>query len=276
VATAHGLLPLPAPAVLEIARVRAMPLASSEGFAAGELTTPTGAALVACWATGFGPHPTAVPRQIGVGLGSRPLDRANLLRVTLAEPLPLDLRGRPGETREPLLVQQAQVDDASAEDLAFLGEALRQAGAVEVFSQPVIMKKGRLGTLVTALLPPDLAPALRQVWWRHSGSLGVREDLQQRWILPRQAATLPTPLGPVRIKWAQLPEGRWRAKAEADDLAALARRHGLALDQIRGLVEEALAGVVAPQPPEPGQPDPELPAAGGWQQADAGTRRSLP
>jgi uncharacterized protein (TIGR00299 family) protein len=276
VATAHGLLPLPAPAVLEIARVRAMPLASSEGFAAGELTTPTGAALVACWATGFGPHPTAVPRQIGVGLGSRPLDRANLLRLTLAEPLPMDLRGRPGETREPLLVQQAQVDDASAEDLAFLGEALRQAGAVEVFSQPVIMKKGRLGTLVTALLPPDLAPALRQVWWRHSGSLGVREDLQQRWILPRQAATLPTPLGPVRIKWAQLPEGRWRAKAEADDLAALARRHGLALDQIRGLVEEALAGAVAPQPPEPGQPDPELPAAGGWQQADAGTRRSLP
>ena len=276
VATAHGLLPLPAPAVLEIARVRAMPLASSEGFAAGELTTPTGAALVACWATGFGPHPTAVPRQIGVGLGSRPLDRANLLRLTLAEPLPMDLRARPGETREPLLVQQAQVDDASAEDLAFLGEALRQAGAVEVFSQPVIMKKGRLGTLVTALLPPDLAPALRQVWWRHSGSLGVREDLQQRWILPRQAATLPTPLGPVRIKWAQLPEGRWRAKAEADDLAALAHRHGLALGQIRGLVEEALAGAVAPQPPEPGQPDPELPAAGGWQQADAGTRRSLP
>ena len=276
VATAHGLLPLPAPAVLEIARVRAMPLASSEGFAAGELTTPTGAALVACWASGFGPHPTAVPRRIGVGLGSRALDRANLLRLTLAEPLPMDPRAKPGETREPLLVQQAQVDDASAEDLAFLGEALRQAGAVEVFSQPVIMKKGRLGTLVTALLPPDLAPVLRQVWWRHSGSLGVRETLQQRWILPRQAATLPTPLGPVRIKWAQLPEGRWRAKAEADDLAALARRHGLALGQIRGLVEEALAGAVAPQPPEPGQPDPELPAAGGWQQADAGTRRSLP
>jgi uncharacterized protein (DUF111 family) len=147
---------------------------------------------------------------------------------------------------------------------------------VEVFSQPVIMKKGRLGTLVTALLPPDLAPVLRQVWWRHSGSLGVRESLQQRWILPRQAATLPTPLGPVRIKWAQLPEGRWRAKAEADDLAALARRHGLALGQIRGLVEEALAGAVAPQPPEPGQPEPELPAAAGWQQADAGTRRYLP
>jgi len=276
VATAHGLLPLPAPAVLEIARRRAMPLASSEGFAPGELTTPTGAALVACWASGFGPHPAALPLRIGVGLGSRTLDRANLLRLTLAEPLPAGPRATPGEIREPLLVQQAQIDDASAEDLAFLGEALRQAGAVEVFSQPVIMKKGRLGTLVTALLPPDQAPALRQVWWRHSGSLGVREELQQRWILPRHSATLATPLGPVRMKWAQLPEGRWRAKAEADDLAALARRHGMALGQVRALVEEALAGAAAPQPPEPGEPDPELPTAGGWQQSDAGTRRSLP
>jgi uncharacterized protein (DUF111 family) len=173
-------------------------------------------------------------------------------------------------------VQQAQIDDASAEDLAFLGEALRQAGAVEVFSQPVLMKKGRLGTLVTALLPPDLAPALRQVWWRHSGSLGVRENPQQRWILPRQTATMTTPLGPVRIKWALLPEGRWRAKAEADDLAALARRHGMALGQVRALVEEALAGAAAPQLPEPGQPDPELLEPGGSGASDAGTRRSLP
>jgi uncharacterized protein (TIGR00299 family) protein len=276
VATAHGLLPLPAPAVLEIARVRGMPLASSEGFPAGELTTPTGAALVACWASGFGAHPAAVPLRIGVGLGSRPLDRPNLLRLTLAEPLPAGLRSTPGEVHEPLLVQQAQIDDASAEDLAFLGEALRQAGAVEVFSQPVLMKKGRLGTLLTALLPPDLAPVLRQVWWRHSGSLGVREDLQQRWILPRRPATLTTPLGPVRIKWAHLPEGRWRAKAEADDLAALANRHGMALGQVRALVEEALAGAAAPQPPEPGQPDPELPVSGGSGSSDAGTRRSLP
>jgi len=275
VATAHGLLPLPAPAVLEIARVRRMPLASSEGFPAGELTTPTGAALVACWASGFGAHPAAVPLRIGVGLGSRPLDRPNLLRLTLAEPLLAGSRSTPGEIHEPLLVQQAQIDDASAEDLAFLGEALRQAGALEVFSQPVLMKKGRLGTLVTALLPPDLAPDLRQVWWRHSGSLGVREDLQQRWILPRRPATLTTPLGPVRIKWAHLPEGRGRAKAEADDLAALANRHGMALGQVRALVEEALAAAAAPQPPEPGQPDPELPVPGGSGSSDAGTRRSL-
>jgi uncharacterized protein (TIGR00299 family) protein len=259
--TAHGLLPLPAPAVLEIARLRGLPLGSSEGFPRGELTTPTGLALVACWAECYGAPPASVPLALGVGLGSRQLDRPNLLRFTLARPLqgmaatPL-FTGEPpmpapvaataegggdGETAEPLLRQQAQIDDASAEELAFLAEALRQAGAVEVFSQAVAMKKGRLGTLVTALLPPALGPALRQVWWRHSSSLGVRESLQRRWRLARQLERISTPLGEVGLRWVSLPDGRRRAKAEYEDLAALARQHGLGLDQVRQVVGEALA-----------------------------------
>jgi uncharacterized protein (TIGR00299 family) protein len=282
VSTAHGLLPLPAPAVLEIARARGMPLASSQGFPPGELTTPTGAALAACWASEFGAHPAAVPLRIGVGLGSRRLDRPNLLRLCLAQPLQQPSQAGagetgPGERHEPLLEQQAQIDDATAEELAFLAEELRLAGAVEVFSLPIAMKKGRLGTLVTALLPPQLAPALRQVWWRHSTSLGVRETLQRRWLLPRHQANLETPLGPLRIKWSQAPDGHWRSKAEADDLAALARRHSLGLDQVRRLVHDGLA-----QPPAEAEPvhgeaagpenaGPEAPSP-----EEAGKRRSLP
>jgi uncharacterized protein (TIGR00299 family) protein len=249
VASAHGSLPLPAPAVLEIARRRGIPLGSSEGFPPGELTTPTGLALVACWATRFGPAPAAVPLRLGVGLGSRSLDRPNLVRLCLARPLeppgagaeePAPAAGE-GECHEPLLEQQAQIDDASAEDLAFLAEALRQAGAVEVFSQSVTMKKGRIGTLITALMPPHLGPALRQVWWRHGSSLGVRETLQRRWLLPRREDTLATALGPVGIKWVDLPGGRRRGRPEYEDLAALARRHGLGFDQVRAVVAEALA-----------------------------------
>ena len=238
VATAHGLLPLPAPAVLEIARRRGIPLGSSEGFAPGELTTPTGLALVACWAERFGPPPAAVPRRLGVGLGSRSLDRPNLLRLCLAQPLDpagsaMAARGQEegaplapgaGEIHEPLLEQQAQIDDASAEDLAFLAEALRQAGAVEVFSQAVAMKKGRMGTKITALMPPALGPALRQVWWRH-----------------RREECLATPLGPVGIKWVDLPDGRRRGRPEYEDLATLARLHGLGFDQVREVVAAALA-----------------------------------
>ena len=239
--SAHGALPLPAPAVLEIARSRGLPLASSEGFPAGELTTPTGMALMACWADRFGPCPGAVPLQVGVGLGTRQLNRANLLRLTLARPLGDDGVGGANEVSQVLLQQQAQIDDASAEDLAYLAEALRRGGALEVFSQPVAMKKGRTGTLLTALMPPELGPALRQVWWRHGTTLGVREQLQNRWILPRQSSTLATALGPVRIKWATLPDGRRRAKAEHADLVELAGRLGRSIEEVRDEVRRALA-----------------------------------
>ncbi|MEB3200098.1 MAG: LarC family nickel insertion protein [Synechococcaceae cyanobacterium] len=253
VTTAHGPLPLPAPAVLEIARLRQLPLAGSGGFPAGELTTPTGLALMACWADRFGPAPSVVPLQSGVGLGSRRLDRPNLLRLTLARSLDssavapgeADPSGESGaedpaaagspteERQEALLQQQAQIDDATAEDLAHLAEALRQAGAVEVFSQAITMKKGRQGALITALLPPALAPALRRVWWQHSTTIGLREQLQQRWLLPRRLVTLETALGPLRCKITRLPGGGERLKPEHDDLLALARRHNLSLEQLR-------------------------------------------
>ena len=242
VQTAHGLLPLPAPAVLELARLKGIPLASSEGFPAGELTTPTGLALMAVLADRFGPAPALVPQAVGIGLGSRQLDRPNLLRLVLAA----DAQGAgPGlpETALPeiLLQQQAQIDDATPEDLAFLADELRRAGALEVFSQPLLMKKGRPGVLVTVLARPEQAEALRRIWWRQGTSLGVREQLQQRWALPRSSRELATPLGPVRLKQVELPEGERRSKPEFEDLADLARRHGLPLAQVRLIVAAALA-----------------------------------
>ncbi|MEB3265462.1 MAG: nickel pincer cofactor biosynthesis protein LarC [Cyanobacteriota bacterium] len=239
VRAAHGPLPLPAPAVLEIARRRAIPLAGSGGFPAGELTTPTGLALMGCWAEGFGAPPTLVPRAVGVGLGQRTLDRPNLLRLVLAEAGEAVPTGV--EAVRALVVQQAQIDDATPEDLAHLVEQLRQAGAREVFSQPVAMKKGRLGTLVTALVEPALAPDLRQLWWQHGSSLGLRERLEQRWELPRRMEQLTTALGPVRFKRRWRPDGREALKPEHDDLVALARRHNLSVAEVRDQVLQALA-----------------------------------
>jgi len=240
VATAHGTLPLPVPAVLELARLRAIPLASAEGFPPGELTTPTGLALAACWATRFGQAPTHVPQRVGVGLGSRSLDRPNLLRLTLTDGGGFDPAQPDPAHLETVLVQQAQIDDATAEDLAFLAEELRQAGALEVFSQPIAMKKGRAAQLLTALVAPEQAERFRQVWWRHSSTLGLREHPQSRWVLPRRSLELATPLGPVRLKQARLPDGRWRSKPEHDDLVALARQHTLGIDQVRLVVQQTL------------------------------------
>jgi uncharacterized protein (TIGR00299 family) protein len=248
VSTAHGWLPLPAPAVLELARVRQLPLASSEGFPPAELTTPTGLALMAALADRFAQAPALVPEAVGVGLGTRQLDRANLLRLVLAQP-----QGSTGECQETLLQQQAQIDDASGEDLAFLMDALRNTGALEVFSQPLQMKKGRPASLITVLAQPGQAAALRAVWWRYGSSLGVREQLVQRRSLPREQGVVDTPWGPVRIKRSRRPDGSWLCKPEADDLAALALRHQLPLARLRravlALVDDDLA--TAAPPPHP-------------------------
>jgi uncharacterized protein (DUF111 family) len=243
VRTAHGLLPVPAPAVLELARRRGVPLAASGDFPPGELTTPTGLALMAALAERFGPAPALLPQAVGVGLGSRSLDRPNLLRLVLAPALPAAaqaeaeaavLQGQP--VLQSVLQQQAQIDDASPEDLAFLVEALRAAGALEVFSQPILMKKGRQGCLITLLAAPELAEPLRQVWWRLGSSLGVREELQQRWALPRESLQLETPWGPVRIKRSRRPDGTLLCKPEMDDLVELARRHALPPAELRRAV----------------------------------------
>jgi pyridinium-3,5-bisthiocarboxylic acid mononucleotide nickel chelatase len=251
VCTAHGVLPVPVPAVLELARRQRIPLAAAADLPAAELTTPTGLALAACWVDHFGSHPGHVPLQVGVGLGTRQLDRPNLLRLVLAEPLsghaPAE---RDAPRQESVLVQQAQIDDTTPEDLAVLLDVLRHAGALDVFSQPLSMKKGRSGWLVTALAPAgEVGQRLRALWWQHSTTLGVRERLEQRWVLPRRLVRLETPLGTVRLKQARLPDGRWRSKPEHDDLLALARSHGLSLDQVRASVRSLID---QQHPPVPG------------------------
>lgn len=213
---------------------------------------------MACWADRFGVAPSHIPASIGIGLGSRQLDRANLLRLTPGscsqDPLTQQAFTQAPEiqfpaTQEVVLEQQAQIDDATAEDLAFLIQVLREAGAKEVFSQPIAMKKGRTGQLLTVLVDPPAAAALRRVWWQHSSSLGVRESQQLRWVLPRRSVEIATSLGSVRLKQAQLPDGRWRSKPEHDDLIALATRHNLGLDQVRTIVVQALTALDGEQQP---------------------------
>ena len=232
VRTAHGVLPVPAPAVLEIARRRQLPLASSSGFAPGELTTPTGLALLAVWVDHWESPPAHTPDRVGVGLGQRQLDRPNLLRLCLPAAAAID---EPAE-RQTVLVQQCQIDDMDAEALAFLQEQLRAAGALEVFAQPVGMKKGRSGLLLTALALPEQAAALRAIWWQHSSSLGLRENLEQRWVLPRRAVVMDSPWGPVAAKAAWTGR-RWRCKPEADALAKLAAEQGLSWAELRAALQ---------------------------------------
>jgi pyridinium-3,5-bisthiocarboxylic acid mononucleotide nickel chelatase len=228
VMTAHGVLPVPVPAVLELAKRHELPLLTGEDLPAAELTTPTGLALMAAWADHFQRPSLMEVEAIGIGLGHRSLDRPNLLRL---------IRIRDASRTEPgwqeLVVQEAWIDDATAEELASLVQQLRLAGALDVVQGSVLMKKQRPGTSVIALTTPDQAAALRQVWWRHSPTIGLREREQGRWVLPRRCGLCASPWGTIRAKQTRRPDGTFTLKWEQDELQRVSAQAGLTVMELR-------------------------------------------
>ena len=242
VRTAHGLLPVPVPAVLELARRHQVPLQQSPDAPEGELVTPTGLALMAVWADRFVPPARFTPALVGVGLGHRELDRPNLVRLILdtadQDSAYQELTDAP--RWQSLVVQEAWLDDATPEDLALLMERLREAGAVDVAAHPLVMKKGRCGHGVIALVEEDAAKRVRQVWFNAGTSIGVRERRQGRWLLPRRSGLLDTPWGMLPAKQVKRPDGRLTVKPEADDLELMSRRTDCSVADLRA------AAVAAP------------------------------
>jgi len=235
VATAHGVLPVPVPAVLELARRHGLTLRCGVEWPEAELTTPTGLALMALQADGFGWPSVLEPLATGVGLGHRQLDRPNLLRLIQLQPAAQPALDQP--QWQALVVQEAWIDDASAEAIAWLVAQLRSGGALDVACVPIQMKKGRAGTAVTALVRAEHAEALRQIWWRESPTLGLRERQQGRWVLPRRRGTLVTSWGDLAAKQTRRPDGQLEIKPERDALQQLADQNGLSpsrlLSQLR-------------------------------------------
>ena len=241
VRSAHGQLPVPVPAVLELARRRQIPLRHDGDLPAGELTTPTGLALLSVLVDHFSPPQRLTPGAIGIGLGHRELDRPNLLRliqlkpqIPEQEPASSGTDGSDPVPRwQPLVVQEAWIDDATPEDLALLLAALQRGGAVDAASTPLQMKKGRPGQSVTALVLPDRAAALREIWFGSSPTIGLRERDQGRWLLPRRNGILHTPWGALRAKQVRRPDGSCTVKPEADDLQRLSQDSGQTIAALR-------------------------------------------
>ncbi len=221
---AHGLLPVPAPATAYL--LEGVPIAA--GGVEGELCTPTGAALLRAFVQQWGPIPPMTVERWGYGLGTRDFPgAANCLRSAW---------GRDGGGDQ-VVCLQCQMDDMTGEDLAFAAERLLELGALDVFTTPITMKKGRPGHLLTCLVRPEKEAALTEATLRHTTTLGVRRSLQQRTVLERRQIVRSTVLGPVAWKESQLGDLR-REKPEYEDLARLARARGLSLEEARRLVRE--------------------------------------
>lgn len=219
VTAAHGTMPVPAPATLKLLEghvIRTGPVG------AGELVTPTGAALVCVLSAG--PEPDSyVPRKSGFGAGTKEFpDRANALRIVLADTVV------EGAGSEEVHVLACEVDDMSAEYLAAAGDRLRVAGALDVVLVPVVMKKGRSGTRIEVLAPPDKADELEALLLAETTTIGVRHAVVRRRALPRTSRTV-TVLGfEVAVKVVELPGGGRRAKPEFEDVQRVAQATGRA------------------------------------------------
>jgi uncharacterized protein (TIGR00299 family) protein len=220
---AHGLMPVPAPATARLLEGIPMTAGSQEG----ELCTPTGAALLRHFADGFGRMPVMQVEKIGYGMGKKDFPAANCVRVFL---------GETEEQGDTILELQCNLDDLTPEALGFAQEQLMEAGALDVYTTAIGMKKNRPGTLLTCLCRPEKREEMLRLIFRHTTTLGVREHLWGRAILQREERTEDTAAGPVRVKTAR-GWGVIREKAEYEDLAAIARNKGISLKEAADLLK---------------------------------------
>ncbi len=209
----HGLVPVPAPAVLEL--LRGAPTAA--GNEPTELCTPTGAALLAEWTTAWGPMPPLVCERVGYGAGSRQLDRPNVVRVVLGH----EVGGR-DEGTGAALVLETTVDDLPGELVPPVLDALRAAGASDAWARPVLMKKGRPGLEIACIADPARGKALRAVLFRETTTLGVRGTIVDKWALARDWTTVDVEGQAVRLKIGLLDGEVVNVAPEYTDCAAAA------------------------------------------------------
>jgi len=229
----HGQLPIPAPAVLEL--LSGAPVYGSEHRL--ELTTPTGAALLAGLAESFGPLPPLRPTATGYGAGTADLVGApNVLQVVVGELGP-SLAGE----HQDLVVLETNLDDVTGEVLAHTVATLLGAGALDAWLVPMVAKKGRPGHVLNVLCEPATVADLARALAAETGTLGVRQHLVQRWAAHRHSVEVDVGGLVVRVK-----VGPYRFKAEHDDCARAAGQLGLTVSEVARRAEEAARRPSAP------------------------------
>ena len=219
---AHGILPVPAPATALL--LQGIPIYSGE--IRGELCTPTGAALLAHFVHRFGSMPQMKCSGIGYGMGKKDFPQANCVRAMV---------GQQDSAPQNVLELQCNLDDMTPEAVGFAMDRLYDAGALEVYTVPVGMKKNRPGVILSVLCLPEQRETMVQTLFRHTTTLGVREQTFRRYTLSREIVTENTPFGPVRKKISS-GYGISREKYEYDDLSRIAAQQGISLGEVRNKI----------------------------------------
>lgn len=221
---AHGVMPIPTPGTLEL--LKGVPL--SKFTAKGELTTPTGAAILTTVVSGFTDTPPMTVQRVGVGAGTKDfLEHPNILRL-LVGTAAANPGGLAAGVSDTVAVLETNLDDCTPEVIGFTTERLFAAGALDVFAVPIQMKKNRPGVLLSVIASPDAAEACEAILFRETGTFGVRRHTATRSKLHREAVVVDTPFGPVQAKrgWR---DGMEVVTPEYEDCARIARERGVPL-----------------------------------------------
>ena len=240
VQTEHGKLSVPPPAVIELIRQKNIKVLSNRDSIEGELSTPTGIALLA----NLVDYPELPPKysinSYGVGIGNLKFPFPNLVRVykiTSFEDYYINNQINP--KCEEISVQEAWIDDQTPEDISNFVEKLRIEGAHDVSYQPINMKKNRIGFSIQAILPIEKKEFFRRLWFDYSNTIGVRERTQSRWILLRRRGEFLTTFGNIKVKQILKPDGSITMKPENDEVLRLKLEHKISTEEIRKIIKES-------------------------------------
>ncbi|MCE5197376.1 MAG: nickel pincer cofactor biosynthesis protein LarC [Armatimonadota bacterium] len=223
VQTAHGTLPLPAPATAELLKNAPWRELGIEG----EIITPTGAAILAELSDGFGPMPGMVTHSIGYGSGKKDFGIANVLRVMVGES-----KSAPVQYHE-VTVLESNIDDLSPQIYEVVMERLFAAGALDVYLTPIQMKKNRPATLLSVICAPQDVETLGKIIFEETSTIGIRIDTRNRMCLPREITTVQTQFGPIRLKVARQDGQVVNVQPEYDDCKAAAAEHEVPVKRVR-------------------------------------------
>ena len=229
---AHGILPVPAPATARL--LKGIPAYS--GQIESELCTPTGAALAGVLADEFGKMPVMSILQIGYGMGNKDFEQANCVRAMLGE---AEEGGSEASTKGDgqVIELAANIDDMTGEDLGFAVEMLLEGGALDVYTQPIYMKKSRPAVKLCVIAAPEEAERMVQLIFRYTTTLGIRQYSCQRYELERHFDKRHTSFGEITVKVSG-GYGVVKEKYEYDELAEIARREGISSAEVRKRLDE--------------------------------------
>jgi hypothetical protein len=234
---AHGRCAIPAPATAEL--LRGVPLADNSTV--GELTTPTGAAILTTLAKGYGPLPRMAIDRIGYGAGQKDFEHPNLLRLIVGEATPGGAPQATDGAPTTIVLLETNLDDTPGEAVADCAERLMDAGALDVSLAPLLMKKGRPGVLLAVQARAEDADRLAAVVFRNTTALGMRRQTVSRVVLPRRVVSVETPWGAASGIVATLPDGGERFTPEHADCKRLADAARVALADVAAAAKAAFA-----------------------------------